>query len=70
MSVTKSFGKEHNHYKIRFEEGLDGIFWKGAQRYPALSMAKKSRLDVIFQIGWDSFYNRPTLEIKDIGNFF
>jgi single-stranded-DNA-specific exonuclease len=70
LTVTKIFGKERNHLKIRFEEGLDGVFWRGAQRYPALLMAKKSRLDVIFQVGWDGFYNRPTLEVKDIGNFF
>jgi single-stranded-DNA-specific exonuclease len=70
LTVTKSFGKEDNHLRIRFEDGLEGVFWRGAQRYPAISRTKKGRLDVIFQIGWDGFYNKPILEIKDLGNFF
>ena len=70
LVVTKSFGKENNHIRIRFENGLDGVFWRGAQRYSAVSRTKKSRLDIIFQIGWDGFYNKPMLEIKDLGTFF
>ncbi len=41
-TLSKIFGKEQNHLKLEFENGLEGIWWRGAQRFPEISEDRKS----------------------------
>ncbi len=78
LKSAKIFGKEQNHVKIVIENGLEGIWWGGARRFPKVAGATNNRsdpgreyvVDIVFQVGWNGFYNRPALEIKDLGMLF
>lgn len=70
FTVRKLFGREREHMRFGFASRLDGIFWRGVQRLPDFSDGKKAQLDFVFQVGWDSYYSRPSLDIKDAGRLF
>jgi single-stranded-DNA-specific exonuclease len=70
------FGKEQNHLKMKFENGLEGIWWRGAQRFAEVFGEKKSyrdsgqATDMVFQVGWNGFHRKIMLDIRDVGNLF
>lgn len=72
------FGKEKNHLKLKFENGLEGIWWRGARRFHALAnngeglppSAQPQVVDIVFSVGWNSFNKKTMLEIIDLGNLF
>jgi len=68
FTVKKTFGKEQKHLRLGFEDGVEGIFWRGVERLGSTNGA--GPMDVVFQINWDQYYGRPVLDIKDIGAFF
>ena len=55
FNLARVFGKEQNHLKLGFDNGLEGIWWRGAQRFAEISRDKKScrgpgqTLDMVFQ---------------------
>ena len=75
---SKVFGKEQNHVKIEFGNGLEGVWWRGAKRFAEIRLEEKGQNgprpenapDMVFNVGWDGFHNKPMLEIRDIGRFF
>ncbi len=78
FSSVRIFGKEQNHLKLEFDNGLEGIWWRGAQRFPGIWEGKKSRpgscpgqvADMVFHVGWNGFHKKTMLEIVDIGSLF
>ena len=70
FTVKKTFGKERNHLRLGFHNGVEGIFWRGAKRLSKLLPDTTDGLDMIFQVDRDSFSGNPVLNIKDLGNFF
>ena len=78
LNSAKIFGKEQNHVKIEIANGLEGIWWGGARRFSKIAGETKNRpgsspecaMDIVFQVGWNSFYNKSALEIKDLGKLF
>ncbi len=78
LNSVRIFGKEQNHLKIKFEKGLEGIWWRGANRFPAISEYRKSSpgsgpekgWDVVFHVGWNGFYKKTMIEIMDLGRLF
>jgi single-stranded-DNA-specific exonuclease len=70
FTVKKTFGKERNHLKLGFNNGVEGIFWRGAERLTSMSPDKAGLLDIVFQIDRDSFSGNPVLDVKDLGIFF
>jgi single-stranded-DNA-specific exonuclease len=52
---AKTFGKEQNHLKLNFENGLEGIWWRGAQRFAAVSEHQNDQ---------PSPFNKESLENK------
>ena len=77
FNLARVFGKEQNHLKLEFENGLEGIWWRGAQhfarnlwRYEKLHEVRGRTLDMVFQLGWNSFHRKMMLEIRDIGRLF
>lgn len=70
VTVKKAFGKAQNHLRLGFGNGLEGVYWRGAQRHCHLGVDRTDRLDVIFQVDWDSFHGKLMLDVKDVGNFF
>ncbi len=76
FNLARVFGKEQNHLKLEFENGLEGIWWRGAQHFAEISGDEKScrgpgrTLDMVFQVGWNSFHGKTMLEIRDIGRLF
>ena len=76
FNLARVFGKEQNHLKLEFENGLEGIWWRGAQHFAEISGDEKicrspgQTLDMVFQLGWNSFNGKPMLEIRDLGKLF
>ncbi len=70
FTVKKAFGKERNHLRLGFGNGLEGIFWRATERRPDLSIGRSDRLDMVFQVELDHFNGRPSLNIRDMGRFF
>lgn len=70
FAVAGLFGREQKHLRLQFDNGVEGVYWQGAQRYPELTRGKKATQDLVFQVTMDGFKNRPMLDIKDIGRFF
>ncbi|MGA2401482.1 MAG: DHHA1 domain-containing protein [Syntrophobacteraceae bacterium] len=76
FNFSRIFGREQNHLKLEFENGLEGIWWRGAQRFAGISDDKKScnnpgqALDMVFQLGWNGFHKKTMLEIRDLGRLF
>lgn len=65
------FGKEQNHLRLELENGLEGIWWRGARRFSAKSPYGSPGLgagqDIVFRIGWNGFRKAVSLEIIDLG---
>jgi single-stranded-DNA-specific exonuclease len=78
FNSARIFGKEQNHLKIELENGLEGIWWRGAQRFPAVSEYTKTSPrpgpglgpDMVFHVGWNGFYKKTMIEIMDLGKLF
>jgi single-stranded-DNA-specific exonuclease len=78
LSSAKIFGKEQNHVKIETEHRLEGTWWRGARRFSKIAGEIKNRpgqcpehaVDIVCHVGWNGFYNKSTLEIKDLGTLF
>ncbi len=74
FNSVRVFGKEQNHLKIALENGLEGIWWRGAQRFPAISQYRKTSRgpgpDMVFHLGWNGFYKKTMLEVMDLGRLF
>ncbi len=74
FNFCKTFGKKQNHVKLEFENGLEGVWWRGAERFSEMRGEGKSerrpRPDMVFNVGWNGFYNKLMLEIRDMGRFF
>lgn len=71
FAIKRSFGKEGKHLRLEFERGLEGVYWNGADRLAAFhTNGSEGCLDMVFQMGWDKFYDRPSIDIKDLGTFF
>ncbi len=70
FTVKKAFGKERNHFRLGFGNGLEGVFWRGTQRRPDLAAGSSDCTDLVFQVEWDHFNGRPSLNVKDMGDFF
>jgi single-stranded-DNA-specific exonuclease len=68
FNSAKIFGKEQNHLKLVFENGLEGIWWRGAQRFFDVSELKV--MDMVFRVGWNGFYKKTMIEIADLGRLF
>jgi single-stranded-DNA-specific exonuclease len=64
--VQRTFGKKTKHLQLLLDNRVDGIFWRGEQSMPA-GWQNKDRMDVLFQIEWDAYRNKPILNIKDAG---
>lgn len=77
-NCAKAFGKEHNHLRLELENGLEAIWWRGADRFPPGGGSPKglyasgpvAGLDMIFRIGWNEFRHKAFLEIMDLGSLF
>jgi single-stranded-DNA-specific exonuclease len=78
FNSARIFGKEQNHLKIELENGLEAIWWRGAQRFSAISEHRESSpgsglgqgLDMVFHVGWNGFYKKTMLDIMDLGRLF
>ena len=77
FNLARIFGKEQNHLKLEFENGLEGIWWRGAQHFAEISGGKKKppeipgRLWIWFStLGWNSFHRKTMLEIRDLRKAF
>jgi single-stranded-DNA-specific exonuclease len=79
VNSAKIFGKEQNHVKLGFENGLEGIWWGGAGRFSNIAEKKESRTekpcqerapDMVFNVGWNGFHRKLMLEIRDMGSLF
>ncbi len=76
FNLARVFGKKQNHLKLEFENGLEGIWWRGAQRFAEIFGNIKScrdpeqAPDMVFQVGWNGFQRKTMIEIKDAGKFF
>ncbi len=66
---VKTFGKEQNHLRIEFPNGIEGVWWRGANRFPGRRDIGKTR-DIVFRTGWNDFRKKATLEILDLGDLF
>jgi single-stranded-DNA-specific exonuclease len=75
FNSVKTFGKGQNHLKLQFDNGLEGIWWRGAQSFfqdkkrPAHTDSGQG-MDIIFHLGWNSFNKKTMLEIVDMGSLF
>src|SRR5208337_4030725 len=66
FNSVRTFGKEQNHLKIELENGLEAIWWRGAQHFPAQSQYRKiysvsgpgQSTDIVFHLGWNGFYKK------------
>ena len=70
FTLKKTFGKENNHVKLGFHNGVEGIFWRGAGRLSTLSPEQNGPLDIVFHLVRDNFSGCPVLDIRDVGRFF
>ncbi|HIJ68627.1 MAG TPA: hypothetical protein HPP57_03885, partial [Deltaproteobacteria bacterium] len=78
FNSVRIFGKEQNHLKIELENGLEAIWWRGAQRFPVKSHYRESNpgpgpgqsTDMVFHVGWNGFHNKTMIEIMDLGRLF
>ncbi len=65
------FGKEQNHLRLELENGLEGIWWQGARRFPVKSPTASpgagAGQDIVFRIGWNGFRKKVSLEVIDLG---
>jgi single-stranded-DNA-specific exonuclease len=75
FNSAKVFGKEQNHLKLEFEDGLQGIWWRGAQHFledkQGFSRQDCGRTaDMVFRLDWNEFHKKAILEIVDVGRLF
>jgi single-stranded-DNA-specific exonuclease len=78
FNSAKIFGKEQDHVKLKFKNGLEGVWWGGARRFSKIAGETKNRpgpgsehaLDMVSNVGWNGFYKKLMLEIRDIGRLF
>lgn len=63
----KTFGKDKGHLRLR-SNGVQAICWRGAKRLE--SLREGQRMDLVFQLEWDTYSNGPLLNVKDMGHFF
>ena len=78
FNSIRIFGKEQNHLKIELENGLEAIWWRGAQHFPAKSQYREiypgsgpgQSTDMVFHVGWNDFYKKTMIEIMDLGTLF
>jgi len=67
VRVRKAFGKDQSHLRVLLGECAEGVFWRGSGRYCGQD---GECVDVVFQLDWDDFLKKPSLNIKDMGHFF
>ena len=75
---SKIFGKEQNHVMLEFENGLEGVWWRGAKRFCEIRAEMRNQPepcpehapDMVFHVGWNGFHNKLMLEIRDLGRLF
>ncbi|HYA43936.1 MAG TPA: single-stranded-DNA-specific exonuclease RecJ [Syntrophobacteraceae bacterium] len=75
FNSAKVFGKGQNHLKLEFENGLEGIWWRGAKNFledkKNLSPSDCGQItDMVFHVGWNAFHKKTMLEIIDLGRLF
>lgn len=70
VSIQKTFGRDKNHLRLLVDDSIRGVFWKGVRHRQLGQWQDGERLDVVFQVEWDSFCGAPFLNIKDLGHFF
>ena len=63
---AKVFGKEQNHLRLEFANGLEGIWWRGAQRFANAAPGRSP--DMVFRVSWNEFRRRVSLDIMDLGD--
>jgi hypothetical protein len=70
FNAAKVFGKDQNHLRLEFDNGLEGIWWRGAKRfYQNLpGSAPGQAPDMVFRIGWNEFRKKASLEIMELGD--
>jgi single-stranded-DNA-specific exonuclease len=65
--IVERFGRERTHLRMRLENHLQGILWRGAERPDLSEWENGGPQDVVCQITWDEYRNIPSCDIKDIG---
>lgn len=76
FNSARRFGKEQNHVRFEFGNGLEGIWWGGARRYAMASeengnrSAPRPALDMVCHVGRNGLNNKLSIDIKDIGRLF
>ncbi len=76
FNSAKVFGKEQNHLRLEFGNGLEGVWWRGANRFPGAGGSKKNlrgsasgqAQDMVFRLGWNGFRQKPSIEVIDLGD--
>ena len=67
VQIVERFGRERTHLRMRLENHLQGILWRGTERPDRPEWENGGRRDVVCQITWDDYRNIPSCDIKDIG---
>ncbi|HOV84932.1 MAG TPA: DHHA1 domain-containing protein [Syntrophobacteraceae bacterium] len=70
VAVQRAFGKEGSHLRLVLNGGIEGVFWRGAASFAAGRWGSLEDADVIFEVEWDAYRNKPALVVKDVGRFF
>lgn len=70
VKVQKAFGKDQTHLRLNVGKGTGGIFWRGAKHYESGQWRDGDCVDVVFQVEWDDYWKKPSLNIKDLGHLF
>jgi len=70
VAVQRAFGNEGSHLRLVLNGGVEGVFWRGAPSFESGRWGDLEDADVIFEVEWDAYGNKPGLVVKDVGRFF
>jgi single-stranded DNA-specific DHH superfamily exonuclease len=70
LSSWRIFGRDSNHARLAFNCGLEGVFWRGARHLELLNIRGGSNVDIVFRVSWNTFHDKPSIEVKDLGELF
>lgn len=64
--VQRVFGRDGRHLSLLVDGKVPGVFWNGAGHARELLDGRGNGVDVVFNLDWDGYYQRPRIRVKSL----
>jgi single-stranded-DNA-specific exonuclease len=70
IAVQRPFGHDQAHLRLLLDDAMPATFWNGVHHAQQIGWQDGDHLDVVYQLEWDAYRQRPALLVKDVGSIF